>query len=182
MRRAWRLMLCSSAVATVTAWLGRQFTSAFVPAARHVPAVTDHQQSRRAWSRRRDMVMALGFSAGLAEHSAWAAKDARTDSICTYKCLDVCREKAPNNEEYCQTTCASYCKNSVQEKDLKTGVEKGGMADKILMKARKTKFDDRRTSDKKVGKVDYALGNIVSMGNETDYKNGIKESVSSRMR
>ncbi|CAE7737754.1 unnamed protein product [Symbiodinium pilosum] len=105
-----------------------------------------------------------------------ALRDARYDSICSYKCLAICNERAPNNEDYCQKACKTYCENSKEEKELDTGVKKGSMVDKILEKSRKKKFDANRQDNAKTEKLDLWLGSQIALTNESDYANGIKET------
>merc|ERR1740116_612711 len=47
----------------------------------------------------------IATTLGLCDEAAWAIKDARKDALCTYKCLQICNDKAPNNEKYCADTC-----------------------------------------------------------------------------
>eukprot|EP00416_Gambierdiscus_australes_P036404 CAMPEP_0171097554 /NCGR_PEP_ID=MMETSP0766_2-20121228/47614_1 /TAXON_ID=439317 /ORGANISM="Gambierdiscus australes, Strain CAWD 149" /LENGTH=184 /DNA_ID=CAMNT_0011556769 /DNA_START=53 /DNA_END=607 /DNA_ORIENTATION=+ len=112
------------------------------------------------------------------EQAAWAIKDARTDSLCTFKCLDICNEKVPGNDEYCSYTCNNYCAGSEQEKQLQKKVGEGSGVDKILMRARKSKYVDNKQTDKKVSVIDTILGKSIVPNNETDFKNGIRETIS----
>ncbi|CAE8587420.1 unnamed protein product [Polarella glacialis] len=185
-----RLLHSSAALVAclvTTSFLGRQlmaFISApspsISPAARlHAPGsnqLEEHGRRRALTS----LVGALGLSLGLApgpEQSAWALRDARYDSICSYKCMDVCNEKAPNNTDYCQKTCDQYCAKSKQEQELKSGVKTDSGMSRILMNARKVKFDGGRADDRQVVKIDGVLGKAFVPNNETDFKNGIKESI-----
>ncbi|CAJ1332434.1 unnamed protein product [Effrenium voratum] len=63
--------------------------------------------------------LAAGLYAGFQATSALALNDARQDSICSYKCLATCNQKAPNNDEYCQKACKLYCEQSKAERELR---------------------------------------------------------------
>eukprot|EP00933_Yihiella_yeosuensis_P059052 TRINITY_DN59967_c0_g1_i1.p1 TRINITY_DN59967_c0_g1~~TRINITY_DN59967_c0_g1_i1.p1 ORF type:complete len:199 (-),score=39.73 TRINITY_DN59967_c0_g1_i1:124-720(-) len=155
---------------------GRQVATGFIPSAStHRLASVDEKQPVIA---RRNMFIGLAslFGSLGSESSVLALKDARTDSICTYKCLDICKEKAPNNPEYCTSTCDNYCRESENQKNLEAKVNEGSVADKIMMRVRKGRFDGRRADDKTVEKFDQFFGKIIALNNETDYKLGIAEA------
>eukprot|EP00439_Symbiodinium_sp_Y106_P070797 s3984_g12.t1 len=125
---------------------------------------------------RRDMLATLGVATAWQADEALALRDARFDSICSYKCLAICNERAPGNEEYCQKLCVNYCEQSREEKDLNSQVKKGSVVDKILEKSRKKKFDNNRADNAKTEQLDQWLGSQIALTNETDYANGIRET------
>eukprot|EP00435_Cladocopium_sp_Y103_P026364 s2891_g6.t1 len=125
---------------------------------------------------RREGLFALGTAAAFQAQSAWALNDARQDSICTYKCLAICNQKAPNNDEYCQKACKLYCEQSQAEQNLDSKVKKGSIVDKILEKSRKKKFDSNRADNSRTESLDLFIGGQLSLSNVTDYANGIKET------
>mmetsp|Transcript_59927 Transcript_59927/g.195716 ORF Transcript_59927/g.195716 Transcript_59927/m.195716 type:complete len:201 (-) Transcript_59927:45-647(-) len=120
---------------------------------------------------------AWGLTAGFGSERAEAIKDARQDSICTIKCLDICLEKVPGNNVYCDDSCNKYCSQSKQEQDMKDKVAGGSSVDKILARARAGKFKNGRQDDKKVAGVDLFIGRAIAPNNETDYANGMKEAI-----
>ncbi|CAK9016400.1 unnamed protein product [Durusdinium trenchii] len=125
---------------------------------------------------RREGLLALVAGVAFQAEGVSALNDARQDSICTYKCLAICNQKAPDNEEYCQKACKLYCQSSQAEQDLDSNVKKGSIVDKILDKSRKKKFDANRADNSKTEKLDLFIGGQLSLSNVTDYANGIKET------
>ncbi|CAE7679978.1 unnamed protein product [Symbiodinium necroappetens] len=140
------------------------------------PAAGSKPDAAEGALRRRDMLATLGVAAAWQADEAFALRDARFDSICSYKCLAICNERAPGNEEYCNKLCVNYCQQSKEEKDLNSQVKKGSIVDKILEKSRKKKFDNNRADNAKTEQLDQWLGSQIALTNETDYANGIKET------
>merc|ERR1719221_792145 len=102
---------------------------------------------------------------------AAAMARARKDALCTFKCLDICNEKAPGNAEYCSTTCESYCAGSEKVKTMQKNAREGSFGDRVILNSRKGKFVDNSKFDKKVSFADTILGRSIVPTNETDYKN-----------
>mmetsp|Transcript_130632 Transcript_130632/g.325976 ORF Transcript_130632/g.325976 Transcript_130632/m.325976 type:complete len:219 (+) Transcript_130632:76-732(+) len=167
---------CIGAVGLV-AQTSRCFAAGSGQVARPSSAAADlashHHLSRRSLFFGGTSALAGLVAGGPAE----AIKDAREDSICTVKCLDICNEKAPGNTDYCKETCDTYCKGAKNEKRLNSAIEGGSSMDKILKKARTGKFSAQKQDDKKVSFADTVLGRALMPTNVTDYANGMKETI-----
>ncbi|CAK0836776.1 unnamed protein product, partial [Prorocentrum cordatum] len=129
-------------------------------------------------ARARRGVLAAGLAAALggAAEEAWA-RDARQDSICSVKCLDICKEKLTNstkNMKYCDYTCAKYCDGSKAEKAAKESVERGDWGARITQDARTDTFKESRLNEKKMTVVDKMFGNTFRP-NASDFRDGIYE-------